>query len=254
MGRFLCRKSVLRGALEHGDVRGLPGNFGDRLNPRRARADHGDPLALERNGFMRPETRVVALSREVMNPRNFGFVRRRERTHRTDQEFRGGAVTGAGLHRPALRLFVVTGVFHPGFELDVAAEIKPVGNVFEVVEHSGLLGLRLGPIPLLHQFFRKGVAIEGAPRAVDPRTRVSNPLGEGFNYAEAFDQLDLDAVKADIATTLTTSQAWWPADYGHYGPFFIRMAWHSAGTYRVADGRGGRGGRAASLRAPQQLA
>ena len=71
---------------------------------------------------------------------------------------------------------------------------------------------------------------------------VSNPLGEGFNYAEAFDQLDLDAVKADIATTLTTSQAWWPADYGHYGPFFIRMAWHSAGTYRVADGRGGAAG------------
>ncbi|MDC0404074.1 catalase/peroxidase HPI [Porticoccaceae bacterium] len=70
----------------------------------------------------------------------------------------------------------------------------------------------------------------------------SNPLGEQFDYAAAFAQLDLDAVKADINALLTSSQPWWPADYGHYGPFFIRMAWHSAGTYRVADGRGGAGG------------
>ena len=71
----------------------------------------------------------------------------------------------------------------------------------------------------------------------------SNPLGEQFDYAKAFATLDLNAVKQDIVKVLTTSQAWWPADYGHYGPFFIRMAWHSAGTYRVADGRGGAGGR-----------
>jgi catalase-peroxidase len=75
--------------------------------------------------------------------------------------------------------------------------------------------------------------------AKDPA--VANPLGEDFNYAEAFKTLDLAAVKQDIAEVLTTSQDWWPADYGHYGPFMIRMAWHSAGTYRISDGRGGAG-------------
>ncbi|HET7795207.1 MAG TPA: catalase/peroxidase HPI [Rhizobacter sp.] len=69
----------------------------------------------------------------------------------------------------------------------------------------------------------------------------SNPMGEQFKYAEAFKTLDLDAVVKDLTALMTDSQDWWPADYGHYGPFFIRMAWHSAGTYRVQDGRGGAG-------------
>ena len=78
---------------------------------------------------------------------------------------------------------------------------------------------------------------------------LSNPMGEDFNYAEEFKTLDLDALKRDIFELMTTSQDWWPADYGHYGPLFIRMSWHAAGTYRIADGRGG-GGSGAQRFAP----
>jgi len=70
---------------------------------------------------------------------------------------------------------------------------------------------------------------------------LSNPMGEDFDYAEEFKTLDLEALKRDLVQVMTTSQDWWPADYGHYGPFFIRMTWHAAGTYRISDGRGGGG-------------
>ncbi len=70
---------------------------------------------------------------------------------------------------------------------------------------------------------------------------LSNPMGKDFNYAEAFKTVDMDQLNKDVDAIMTDSQDWWPADYGHYGPFFIRMAWHSAGTYRIHDGRGGGG-------------
>ena len=78
-------------------------------------------------------------------------------------------------------------------------------------------------------------------RPLNKNSPLIDPMGDSFDYAEEFNSLDLAAVKADIEEVLTTSQDWWPADYGHYGPLMIRMAWHSAGTYRIHDGRGGGG-------------
>ena len=71
---------------------------------------------------------------------------------------------------------------------------------------------------------------------------LSDPMGEGFDYAKEFATLDLEALRRDLVELMSTSQPWWPADYGNYGPFFIRMAWHGAGTYRTGDGRGGASG------------
>ena len=78
---------------------------------------------------------------------------------------------------------------------------------------------------------------------------LATPLGQDFDYRQEFEKLDVEALRQDVFEVMTTSQDWWPADYGHYGPLFIRMSWHSAGTYRIADGRGG-GGRGAQRFAP----
>jgi catalase-peroxidase len=86
-------------------------------------------------------------------------------------------------------------------------------------------------------------------RVLHQHSPLSNPMGEDFDYAESFESLDHEALKRDVMAIMTNSQDWWPADYGHYGPFFIRMAWHSAGTYRISDGRGG-GGTGAQRFAP----
>ena len=86
-------------------------------------------------------------------------------------------------------------------------------------------------------------------RVLHRHSSLSNPMGEDFNYAEAFKTLDLDALRRDVFEVMTASQDWWPADYGHYGPLLIRMAWHAAGTYRITDGRGG-GGSGAQRFAP----
>jgi catalase-peroxidase len=78
-------------------------------------------------------------------------------------------------------------------------------------------------------------------KVLQQNPEVADPMGPNFNYADEFNALDLDALKQDVLAAMTDSQEWWPADYGHYGPFFIRMAWHAAGTYRISDGRGGAG-------------
>ena len=97
------------------------------------------------------------------------------------------------------------------------------------------------PRPAARGRTRTGGRTSSTCRCCTSTRRESNPLGEDFDYAEEFEALDVEALKRDLVEVMTTSQDWWPADFGHYGPLFIRMSWHAAGTYRIADGRGGGG-------------
>jgi len=111
---------------------------------------------------------------------------------------------------------------------------------------DGDSGVNAGGCPVAHVTFAGRSNADWWPEQLNLRilhqnSALSDPMGEQFNYAREFKTLDLDAVVKDLHALMTTSQAWWPADYGHYGPLFIRMAWHSAGTYRIGDGRGGGG-------------
>jgi len=123
-------------------------------------------------------------------------------------------------------------------------------NLFMCIAVTSLLAMPLSTAALASPALNKGEAKANQfwwPEQLNlsplrAHSVESNPLGKDFNYATAFQQLDLQALKKDIDALLTTSQDWWPADYGNYGPFFVRMAWHSAGTYRVHDGRGGAAG------------
>nr|WP_317039524.1 peroxidase family protein [Hymenobacter lapidarius] len=99
------------------------------------------------------------------------------------------------------------------------------------------IGGAVGTPPALSDWYPNRLKVE----QLHQNGPSANPLGEDFDYAEAFNALDLEALKQEIKTFLTTSVAWWPSDYNNYGPQMIRMAWHSAGTYRIADGRGGAG-------------
>ena len=120
----------------------------------------------------------------------------------------------------------------------------------ENVSESENLAIR-SPIP---KVTRPRTNEDWWPRQLDlsvlhRHSRLSNPMGEDFDYAEEFETLDVEALRRDLVELMTTSQEWWPADYGHYGPLFIRMSWHAAGTYRIGDGRGG-GGSGAQRFAP----
>lgn len=118
-----------------------------------------------------------------------------------------------------------------------SAKITSVNGAAKCPFSSGALKQSAGHGPTVRDWWPNQLNLN----ILRQHSSLSDPMGDSFNYAKEFNNLDLTAVKKDIYNLMTTSQEWWPADYGHYGPLFIRMAWHSAGTYRIADGRGGGG-------------
>ncbi len=121
--------------------------------------------------------------------------------------------------------------------MDTNKNGTPSGSESKCPFHGGALKQSAGNGTVNHDWWPKQLKLN----ILRQHSALSDPMGGDFNYLEQFKFLDLAAVKKDIMDLMTTSQDWWPADYGHYGPFFIRMAWHSAGTYRISDGRGGAG-------------
>ena len=129
--------------------------------------------------------------------------------------------------------------------MDTNKNSSSAGSESKCPFHGGALKQSAGNGTVNHDWWPNQLKLN----VLRQHSALSDPMGENFNYMEQFKSLDLAAVKKDLYELMTTSQDWWPADYGHYGPFFIRMAWHSAGTYRISDGRGG-GGTGAQRFAP----
>ena len=181
-GAVARRDRVLGRALENGDVLGLLRYFGNRLDARRARADHTHALARERHGIVGPPTRMMAIARKVVDARVIGLVGDEERAHRADQKLCPNPFAGIGFDCPPLRAFVITRIGNPSIELNISPKVKAIGEMLEIGEDVGLGGLGLGPFPLVHQLLGERVGVERAARHVDSGAGVT-VIPPGATYA-----------------------------------------------------------------------